>query len=547
MAAERAEPGHDGSGSGPLHLQRPPLRVLLLGFAGAALTIFAGKGHLPGIGNDATSYWAIADHLEGGRGLGYFLEPKLTLWPPGWPVYLATLKWLTPLSVPVIALYTNALLVVVSTRLTWRLVTRFTTEPILIWAACVSAAVGPATLSQSFFLQTETSFLCLVLFSFVLLLRFGDTRRTLYLAAAVATMWLAFMDRYVGIVLIGAETLWLVLELGEPRWSARIRNAATFFAGSITVPAIWLVRNAATNDWRWGTVFGPRDTPIHGLKTNTVDAVTSLGQFVIGIWQYQPWRGALRALALVALVAAGSLALLLAKRWRDARTAPTVGSPARSIGLLDAAGHPLALLVIYVVAHFAYMIYSASTIAFDPVNTRYLSPIFIPAIIVGVTLIDRGCRGDDRVWSMARTGVIVWMVVQVGCGIGIATSPWWNRFAAGYNGSEALSIRDSAIFDRLPTDCTLRTNIPMALYPLGVESQIWPRETKFASSDVPPDLDELRGELSRGDVCLIWLKGFDSQVEYEYSRDAMRTMFPTMRVVDEDDNVTIYRIAGSVG
>ena len=526
--------------------------MLWFGLAGAALTLIAGKGHLPGIGNDATSYWAIADRLEGGRGLGYFLEPKLTLWPPGWPAYLAALKWLTPLSVPVIALFTNALLVVVSTRLTWRLVTRFTQVPVLVWAAVVSAAVGPATLSQSYFLQTETSFGCLVLFSFLLVLRFGDTRRGLYLGGAVVTMWLAFMDRYVGIVLIGALALWLLLDRGERRLSVRFRTAALFGAGSFVVPGLWLVRNAATNDWQWATVFGPRDTPIHGLKTNGVDAVTSLGQFIIGYWQYQPFRGVLRLAALAVLVAAGTLAVLLAKRWRDARAHPGDGTPGRSIGVLDAAGHPLGLLVIYIAAHFGYMIYSASTIAFDPVNTRYLLPIFIPAVIVAVTLIDRAALGpaaapaadatDPRLRPILRAGVIAWMVIQVGCGIGMASAPWWNRFAAGYNGSEALDIRSSAIFERRPTDCTTRTNIPMALYPLGIESQIWPRQTKFASSDVPPDLDEVHAELARGDLCLIWLKGFDSQVGYEYTREDMQRMFPAMHVVDEDANVVIYRI-----
>lgn len=528
------------------------MAVFWLGLAGAILTILAGKGHLPGIGNDATSYWAIADRLEGGRGLGYFLEPKLTLWPPGWPAYLAAMKWLTPWSVPVLALFTNAALVIVCTRLTWRLVTRFTAVPVLIWAAVISAAVGPATMSQSYFLQTETSFGCLVLFSFVVLLRFSDTRRPLYLGIAVATMWLAFMDRYVGIVLIGALALWLLFDRGERRLAVRIRTAVLFGAGSFVVPGLWLVRNAATNDWQWATVFGPRDTPIHGLKTNGVDAVTSLGQFVIGYWQYQPFRGVLRLAALVVLAAAGALALLLAKRWRDLRARPADGTTGRSIGLLDALGHPLGLLVIYVAAHFAYMIYSASTIAFDPVNTRYLLPVFIPAVIVGVTLIDRAALGagatasadetDRRLRPMLRAGVIAWTIIQLGCGIGMASAPWWNRFAAGYNGSEALEIRHSAIFDRLPKDCATRTNIPMALYPLGIESQIWPRQTKFASSDVPPDLDEVRAELGRGDVCLIWLKGFDSQVEYEYSREEMQDLFPTMRVVDEDNDVTVYRI-----
>ena len=62
---------------------------LIVGLIGTVATIIAARGWYPGLGNDATSYLAIADHIAAGKGLGYFLEPKLGLWPPGFPVLLA--------------------------------------------------------------------------------------------------------------------------------------------------------------------------------------------------------------------------------------------------------------------------------------------------------------------------------------------------------------------------------------------------------------------------------------------------------------------------
>lgn len=525
----------------------------MLGLVGAALTLFAGKGRLPGIGNDATSYWAIADRLEAGRGLGYFLEPRLTLWPPGWPAYLTAMKWLTGLSVPVIGLWTNALLVVVTGVLAWRLVTRFTSVPLLVWATVVSATIGPATLSQSYFLQTETGFNVLVLAAMLALLRFAERRRPSDLGLAVVVMWAAFMYRYVGIVAIGAGTVWLVFDRGARSGVERLRNAAVFFLCSCAVPAAWLVRNVATNDWRWGTAFGPRDTPLATYKTNAADALTSLGQFITGVWRYAPWKGLLRLVVLGVLAVAGWIALTALRRWRARRVAGSSGLTRGPLGVREVIGHPVGLLCVYVVAHWAYMIYSASTIAFDPVNTRYLAPIFIPALIAAMTLVDRSGLGGlapgrppDDFGKLLRSGVGIWMVVQVLCGLGMASAPWWNRYAAGYHGSAVIELRDSELLDRVPVDCDLYASIPMALYPAGFEPRIWPRRTKFASSDVPTDLEDLRRTLDGRDACLLWIAGFEDQVDYEYTPAELGALFPAMTEIDrdrvDDDDLILYRI-----
>ena len=78
---ERPAGGRRGAGSADRRL------------IGAVVDLIAAKGHLPGLGNDATSYVAIADNPGPPRPLGYFLEPRLTLWPPGWPATLAVFEW----------------------------------------------------------------------------------------------------------------------------------------------------------------------------------------------------------------------------------------------------------------------------------------------------------------------------------------------------------------------------------------------------------------------------------------------------------------------
>src|SRR3954454_11375139 len=81
----------------------------IVGLIGSAVTIVSARGRVPGLGNDATSYVAIADRCAAGKALGYFLEPKLGLWPPGWPVVLAGPKWAFGIDPQYTALFINAL------------------------------------------------------------------------------------------------------------------------------------------------------------------------------------------------------------------------------------------------------------------------------------------------------------------------------------------------------------------------------------------------------------------------------------------------------
>ena len=194
---------------------------LTIGLVAAAVTVFAAKGGLPGLGNDATSYVAIADRIAKHGELGYFLEPQLALWPPGWPAVLAFGEWLLGITPQITALAVNCVAVVVIALETWSLGWRILQDRKLVLAATLIAALGPATLSQTYMVQTETTFVALVLGTFIALIRFSDTRRPSWLAGAAVLQWAAFMDRYVGIVAIGAGGMWLLLERGTDRVAER--------------------------------------------------------------------------------------------------------------------------------------------------------------------------------------------------------------------------------------------------------------------------------------------------------------------------------------
>ena len=481
---------------------------LVVGLVGAAVTIVAAKWHLPGLGNDATSYVAIADRLARHGELGYFLEHRLTLWPPGWPATLAFFEWAFGIRPQITALTINALTMIVIAFEAWWLLRRLVRDDRIVAVGTIVATLGPATVSQSYMVQTETTFIALVLGSFIALIRFSDSRRWSWFGLAVLLQWFAFLDRYVGIVAIGAGALWLLFESGTQTAMARVRNAIGFGLASAVVPGAWLLRNiSVTGDI--GSAFGPRDTPTATYARNLVDATTSVGQFIHGLSRYEPFTGILRLVSLALLALCGVIALALLARWIVDRRAASAPDPVSNASLARAAiGGPAGLLAIYAFAHWVYMIYSASTIAFDPVNTRYLAPMFIPALIASLTLVDRGRAGWGPLTPrLLSIGVGTLLVIQVGGGLVRVSASYWNDAASGYDAPQWQRALASPVLDQLPDDCEhVYSNFPEATYLAHIEAQRSPRITKFASSDHLTELRDATRAVDRGEKsCLIWI------------------------------------------
>lgn len=516
---------------------------LTIGIAAAAVTIVAAKGGLPGLGNDATSYVAIADRIAKHGQLGYFLEPQLALWPPGWPAVLALGEWLFGITPQITALAINCVAVVIIALETWSLGWRLLRDRDLVVIATLIATLGPATLSQSYMVQTETTFVALVLGSFIALIRFSDSRRWPWFGLAVLLQWAAFMDRYVGIVAIGAGGLWLLLERGTDRLGERWRNGVLFVVGASAVPGAWLIRNIVVKG-EIASAFGPRDTPTATYKSNAVDATTSVGQFIHGVSRYEPFTGFLRLASLALLAACAALAILLLVRARQRRADSPEGTP----GFFTLLGHPAGLLLIYAAAHWIYMIYSASTIAFDPVNTRYLAPMFIPALLAALTLVRAGMPSrdgsPDLVSKFLRVGLVGLVVLQVGVGLGRASASYWNDDALGYAAPQWRRALSSPAFDQIPNSCEhLYSNFPEATYLAGVEAQRSPRIRKFASSDMLPELREAEERVEAGEKsCLIWISPRVLETPtYQHPLSDLERSFD-LEPIASDRDVTVYEM-----
>jgi hypothetical protein len=306
-----------------------------------------------------------------------------------------------------------------------------------------------------------------------------------------------------------------------------------------------------------GSPFGGRDTPVATYKRNFIDAITSVGQYLHGYAEYDPFHGLARLASVALLGLVGIGALLLLRRAVAIHHAGRPGPTSATTTLAELIGHPVGLLTIYSVAHFLYMIYSASTIAFDPVNTRYLVPMFIPTLIAALALIDRGAVRTTTTtgatamrptWlrSAAYATVLVFVVVQLGVSAVRMSASYWTDRALRYNSPAAVKIQRSPVFDKIPSGCRLLSNFPEFTYLAGVEAKRSPQITKFASSDRQHDLSDLEHNVADGQQwCLIWINEHSSEVfqhpSYQYTLGTLGKDLD-LQPVASDPGVTVYRV-----
>ncbi len=315
-----------------------------------------------GISPDSVAYLSTGINLADSQGLRQLADAPLTVFPPGLPVLAATGE--------AVGLGAEATLRIVSVlsfgaivALGSLLIRRVVPHRFVALGAMTVLAASPVLLDVSTMAWSEPPFVVVTL-AFLLVLggvwaRHGVTGREV-LALAVLC-WLAFLLRYAGILLIGVTGLALLLVLRPMDRRALTRTAAFGLLGAV-VPIGWMVRNHAAD----GTYLGPR----RGSPDTVWDVAVQMGA-TFGEWLVPRSELATRHLALLgaagAVLAAAGLVLGLRARER------TDGPGERA---------QLACCGLFVVLYVAYLTVSTLSTAISLPNSRYLSPVYVPAVAI---------------------------------------------------------------------------------------------------------------------------------------------------------------------
>ena len=510
--------------------------VAVLAVLSAVAVLIANVGGIA-VGDDGVGYTAIADSLLDGRGLRFFLEDPLTVWPPLWPALMALISWLTPLGTQTAAIVLNAVVSAVAVVVAWHLLRRFVVDDRLVLLGTAVVAVGSSTIGFGHLLMTDRAFSVVCMVWILAMSRVWDGQhRMRWLAAAVGLVWLGFGLRYVGVVLIPTGALWLLLD-GRRRLVERVAAAAGFAVAAAAVPVAWILRNLAAD----GTLLGPRNSSDRGVVQNLSDIVATLGRFVLpGVanGRERLWAG----VAVVVLVAAAAAGWRLLGVLADQRGTSRIGV------VLGDAGRPIGLLVLTPVLYLAYMLYIRSTTALNQLDLRLLEPAYLPLVAVGLAVVARlravPPEGASPWWRTALAGAHVWAFANVAAGVvAVVAFAAGNPFFDGNYSSDTYErARDSAALDALPVGCEDSSNLPTALYP-ELEADWSPRRTGLESDDPVDDLDVLVERLRSGGTraCLVWV---DAPPRYGHlwTREQLAERLE-LRELDRDGIVTVYELA----
>ena len=349
------------------------LVALSLLAAGIALAREATWG--PALHGDPVNYVAVARHLLEGEGFTGYAGGPFAGWAPLWPLLLAgtSLSLADPLDVagPLNAAFLALAVFAAGSWLRRRLRSAF----LLVWGWLALALSVPLIEVGSSGLS-EPAFILFATLALGQTDRFLEEGRRATLAQAAIFTALACLTRYIGGALILVVAALLLLQRGAAP-AERARRLALFGAISALPVGLWMLRNLLLT----GELTGER-----ALRTLALPDV--LGQMLavprgwiapVARLDFADPLGWILSAATLLLLIAVAVALALA-RWRG-----------RAPG-----GSAVALCGAFAFVYAAIVVAgSAGPLTPEPPNDRYLSPLYVPLLLLLLLALD-GLRDSGR-------------------------------------------------------------------------------------------------------------------------------------------------------
>jgi hypothetical protein len=456
--------------------------VLIVAGVSFVATLIATTRYGIGLTPDSFMYLNGARSLASGH--GYLSDGgPITEFPPGYS-FVLSLGEHTGIAVETGARLLAALCSAATVVLGYVLLRRHIRSSRIIVGATIIIGCS-AVLLQAFKEALSEHLFIIVVLLFILVAEtlMRRPRALLPLATLLVLTWAAFYVRYAGIVLVPIAIAILLIALWPSDWRGALVRSAGFIVAGVAVPALWMKRNVDAGSG----LLGNRQDAAASPLTNVARTSRELSSWVATNWG----PGAVRLLVFLALFAVVALAIGLLVRgdlavptdWREMLPAVLVTS-----------------------FYLIYLTVTASLVAFAAINTRFMSPVYVPAVVIGAWVFERVRR---QVGALARKVITVvaaaWLVINLVWFGGVFVS----AVRSGAGGYATRRWHDSKLMDevrKLDGSVPVYTNDSAAIelftgrvVPLSVA------RTFFASNQKTGSLPKFMHEVScAGHVELVW-------------------------------------------
>lgn len=488
----------------------------------------------PGLSPDSVRYLSAGQHLARGQGLVDQGMNPLTVFAPGLPILIAGAETLGISGegfVRVLNAFAFGVLVVV----TYVVARAVRLRDVTALSAAGFVAISPALLVIASMAWTEPVFLVAAAVTLLEQIRVVQLRRLTMRSALVmvAAAWIAFSFRYAGLELVASDLL-VATFVVRPWGSLRRAGQLVGFAGALGVlPAVIVARNYSIT----GTPFGRRQD-----STDTIRFV--LSRLIATLREWVAPGPLLAGMHYVVLVGGPLLVAVAATWWLARRRSNSDGLGLESL-------RALGVVWVFIGLYVAYVVYAQLSTVLDPLNSRLLSPIYVPLCVLMAASVEIGLR-RFRGRSLLVAAIVVTVVFFAGIQANVTATKiaelradglGWNRQVVNES-SVARGARSLATQQELQDGETLvLSNNDMVLYSASnmMPTYSVPLTREYRGPDVEDPLARLTRQIDKasGDVYLVWFDdlGLGNLVSLEQIKSAA-----DLEVLRSYDDGVIYTV-----
>jgi hypothetical protein len=423
------------------------LALVLVSLVAASAVVLAlvGTRHGANLSPDSAWYISGARNLAAGRGYTNYAQRPITAFPPGLSMTLALGDRLgvNPIDG---ARWLNAFAYAVLVILTFVLARRHVRRSWLAVGAAVTVAVSQPMLGIFTSAWSEPIFcalavgLLLVLES--LIAERGRDPRLILVAGLLVSVGFAY--RYAEVPLFAVAALAICVGVWPDGLGAVLRRMFGFLAIASVGPAVIVARNLG-----YGSAFDARNSSIETPKAVFGGVLYTWRDWVQGLGHVPPVLGDVVLIVTALLVLLGFAVVLRRQGIRG----PSVSA------LLPTA--------LFVVVYVVYLIETELRTLIDKVDSRLLSPIFAPVVVLVVFSLEALLDSDwvsRRRWLVraAASFLGLWLAVSLGSS---ATFARENRAAGrGFAASEWMHSDFVLTVRNLPMHARVYSDVAEGLY-----------------------------------------------------------------------------------